>query len=67
MVQALQGTPHAIGFVHNLFADAQPGLSQAGIQNLQATLSGTNVFLKASAGTALAALSEGLQVMSSTG
>ena len=63
MVQAMQHTANSIGLVHTLFAENQPRLFQAGLQNLQAAVSNTNVFRKPSAYTAQQAMSEALQVL----
>ena len=63
MVKALQGTPNSIGLVHSFFADNQPEIAQAGLQNLQGVvLNSTTHFVKANASTALASMSEALKV-----
>jgi len=63
MVRALQGTPNSIGLVHNFFADGQPGLIQAGLQNLQGAVRNSSAhFVTANASTAAAAMSEALKV-----
>ncbi len=63
---ALRGTPHAIGLVHSAYAADQPGLGEAALQNLAASLTasltGSATFVTATAASAQAALSEGLQV-----